>query len=107
TGGGVELGYRYYTGSRGMNGLFLGPSFIFGIYSASFGDNERKGFSNAGVALDGGVQVIFFDHLTLGAGVGMEYINVSQQYVALPLGPAIIPTSGFKPRLLASAGFAF
>jgi hypothetical protein len=27
-GAGIEAGYRYYTGSKGANGLFVGPSLV-------------------------------------------------------------------------------
>jgi hypothetical protein len=106
TGAGGEIGYRYYTGSRGMNGVFIGPSIIGGIYNASLLDGDQ-GFANIGVAVDVGVQQIFFDHLVVGGGLGLEYLSVNHDFHDLPTGPSTIATSGIKPRFLLAAGYAF
>lgn len=103
---GGELGYRYYTGRRGMNGVFLGPSVIAGIYNASMPGSDQA-FSTIGVAADVGVQQIFFDHLVIGGGVGLQYLAVSEEFGDLPSGPGQIGEDGVKPRLLLSAGYAF
>ena len=106
TGGGAELGYRYYTGNRGMNGVFIGPSIIGGVFNAGL-PGEDKTFTSFGGAVDVGVQTIVFDHLVLGAGVGVQYLHVSEDFGDLPAGPSTIASTGFKPRLLAQAGYAF
>jgi hypothetical protein len=107
SGGAVEAGYRYYTSRRGMEGLFVGPSLIFGVFNASLLNDQNQAFTNVGLAVDAGVQTILFDHLTLGAGAGLAYVNVSHNFGDLPLGPASVAATGFKPRLLATAGYAF
>ncbi len=106
TGVGGELGYRYYTGSRGMNGIFIGPSIIGGVYNADLMQGNTA-FTNIGVAADIGIQQVFFDHLALGAGAGIQYLSVSENFGDLATGPSTIASSGFKPRLLAQAGYAF
>lgn len=106
TGGGGEIGYRYYTGSRGPNGLFIGPSVIGGVYNADVPGPDRV-FTNIGVAGDVGFQYLAWDHLALGAGVGVEYLHVSRDFGDLSAGPSTIASSGLKPRLLAQAGYAF
>ncbi len=106
TGVGGEVGYRYYTGTRGPNGIFIGPSVIGGVYNANLVQGETA-FTNIGVAADIGVQEVFFDHLALGAGVGVEYLSVSHDFGDLSDGPSTIASSGVKPRLLAQAGYAF
>lgn len=106
TGFGGEVGYRYYTGSRGMNGIFIGPSLVGGVYNADLMQGNTA-FTNIGVAADIGVQQVFFDHLALGAGAGIEYLSVSRDFGDLSAGPSTIASSGIKPRLLAQAGYAF
>jgi len=106
SGVGGEIGYRYYTGRKGMNGVFVGPSLVGGVYNADLISGE-KAFTNIGIAADVGVQQIFFDHLALGAGVGIMYLNVSRDFGDLPAGPSTIAEQGVKPRFLAQAGYAF
>jgi hypothetical protein len=107
SGVGGEIGYRYYTGHRGMNGLFIGPSLIGGIYNAGLPGNSNQAFTNFGIAGDVGLQDIFFNHLVVGGGVGIEYLAVSHDFGDVAAGPSTIASSGFKPRLLFSAGFGF
>jgi hypothetical protein len=106
SGAGAEVGYRYYTGTRGMNGLFFGPSLVWGVYDASL-PLQRHTFSNAGVALDAGVQILLFDMLTVGAGVGAQYTFATYGIEGMPFAIAANATGGLKPRLLASVGYAF
>jgi hypothetical protein len=106
TGVGAEVGYRYYTGTRGPNGIFIGPSLVGGVYNAAVPGPDVV-FANVGVAADVGVQYLAWDHLALGAGVGVEYLHVTHDFGDLPAGPSTIASSGVKPRLLAQAGYAF
>lgn len=106
TGFGGEIGYRYYTGHNGMNGIFVGPSIIGGVYNAAMPGGDTA-FTNIGVAADIGYQQVLMDHLALGAGVGVEYLHVSEEFHDLPTGPSTIASSGLKPRLLAQVGYAF
>lgn len=106
TGFGGELGYRYYTGHRGMNGVFVGPSLIAGVYNAALPGRDQP-FTNFGVAMDVGVQHIIADHFLIGGGVGIEYLRVSHDFGDLPDGPSTIASQGVKPRLLFQGGYAF
>jgi hypothetical protein len=106
TGAGGELGYRYYTGHRGMNGIFIGPSLVGGIYNASL-LREESVFTNIGIAGDVGIQHIFLDHIAVGGGLGIEYLRVSKSFGDVSLGPSTIASAGFKPRMLVQAGYAF
>ncbi|MDP9034893.1 MAG: DUF3575 domain-containing protein [Myxococcota bacterium] len=106
SGFGAEVGYRYYTGQRGMNGVFVGPSLLFGAYNASLPSGDQ-GFANVGIAADVGVQQIFWDHLVVGGGLGLEYLSVNHDFHDLPTGPSEIASSGIKPRVLLEAGYGF
>ena len=53
------------------------------------------------------MQEIFFDHLVVGAGAGLEYLSVSEDFKDLPSGPSTIASSGIKPRVLLEAGYGF
>lgn len=106
SGFGGELGYRYYTGHRGPNGVFIGPSIIAGAYNASLPAGDQA-FTDIGVAADVGVQTLIADHLVIGGGVGVEYLHVAHDFGDLPGPQAQIATSGVKPRLLFDVGAAF
>ncbi len=106
TGVGTELGYRYYTGTRGMNGVFVGPSLILGMYNAGLPMGNQL-FTNVGVAGDIGVQEILWNHVVVGGGVGIEYLQVSHDFGDLPIGPSTIASTGLKPRFLLEAGYGF
>jgi hypothetical protein len=104
TGVGAELGYRYYTGHKGMNGVFVGPSFIAGLYNAGL-PSGNQAFTDVGVAVDVGLQQVFFNHLVVGGGVGLEYLSVSHDFQDLPTGPGTIASSGVKPRFVLEIGY--
>lgn len=106
TGFGGELGYRYYTGHRGMNGVFVGPSFIGGVYNASILGHDQA-FTDVGIAADVGFKGLIANHLALGGGVGIEYLHVSHDFGDLPTAQSTIASTGVKPRLLFEAGYAF
>ena len=106
SGFGAEAGYRYYTGHRGPNGFFAGPSLILGAYSASL-PSDRVGFTQWGVALDAGAKTFIGRDFTLGAGVGLQWTHASHQFGDLPIAASAIASDGLKPRLLAEAGYAF
>ncbi len=106
TGVGAELGYRYYTGHRGTNGVFIGPSVIGGVYNGSL-PNDSHVFTDIGGALDVGFKGIIANHLAIGGGVGIEYLHVSHDFGDLSTAPAAIAASGVKPRLLFELGYGF
>jgi hypothetical protein len=106
SGAGTEVGYRYYTGHRGPNGVFVGSSIILGLYNANLLSNNQL-FTTIGIAGDVGVQYLFFDWLTVSVGGGLQYTSVSHDFADLPLSASITAGGGFKPRVLGSAGYAF
>ena len=53
SGFGGELGYRFYTGERGANGFYVGPSFLFSSYKQSVSGGDSLSFTNMGGLLEG------------------------------------------------------
>jgi hypothetical protein len=100
---GGELGYRYYTGHRGANGFFAGPSLVVGHTHADAGTDIRKqplaaaDFFYMGGAIDVGVQGMHESGFTLGGGVGFLLLR------------NLAPGSVVKPdaRLFIDVGYSF
>ena len=111
TGFGAELGYRYYTGTKGPNGFFIGPSLLFGAYSTDGGGTnaQSKSFTGIGGALDLGGQAVIGPGFTIGGGFGMQYTSVSEDFTTddFNLAGAIIAGGGLRPRFLFAIGWAF
>jgi hypothetical protein len=106
TGFGTELGYRFYTGQRGPNGFYVGPSLLVGTYSTEAGEKSVS-FSSIGGALDIGGQTVLGNGIVLGGGFGLQYTSISEDFTDLPITAAIIAGGGVRPRFLFSAGYAF
>jgi len=113
---GGELGYRLYTGTRGPNGFFVGPSVLFGSYSQSApsgtqaaGSKGSDSFVAYGGALDIGGQAIIGPGIVLGGGFGLQYTSTSQDLNTdnLNLASAIIAGGGVRPRFLLTLAYAF
>jgi hypothetical protein len=110
TGFGGELGYRYYTGSKGANGFFVGPSALFGVYSQSApGGATSQSFSAIGGAVDIGGQAIIGPGIVIGGGFGLQYTKNSEELdtANLNLASAVIAGGGVRPRFLLSLGYSF
>lgn len=106
-GGGGELGYRYYFGRGGPRGLFIGPSFILGDYSATAQDGSSSSFLSFGGAADIGFQALVADRVSLSLGAGLQF-NATSKTIPQQQFPAdVYANTGFRPRLLASIGCAF
>jgi hypothetical protein len=101
-GGFGELGYRYYTGSRGPMGLFVGPSLVTGVLSTG----SEGTISLVGAALDVGGQLVFHGFV-LGAGVGVQALHASRMITKTD-DPTVdvLTQSMIAPRLLATIGYA-
>jgi hypothetical protein len=106
---GGELGYRLYSGSRGTEGLFVGPSLVVTplAYPRLTPDMnvDLVTFHAPGVALDAGVQHVTGIGLTLGGGIGVEYLAYT-----LPNDPRRLPVpvdAHWLPRVLMAAGWSF
>jgi hypothetical protein len=103
-----ELGYHYYLGSKGADGIWFGPSVLAhreeaeGAASAPL---NRSGTVHAlGGAFDVGGQVIVDGGFTIGAGVGLMYLASLDGP-----GPEVraVPTDKLTGRLLCTLGFSF
>ena len=112
---GGELGYRFYTGSKGANGFFVGPSVLFASYSQSGGvattaaSASSDSFTSVGGALDLGGQFIIGPGVVVGFGAGLQYTKTSQDIdtANLNLASAVIAGGGVRPRLLLAVGYSF
>jgi hypothetical protein len=96
-----EAGAHYWFGKhREASGFFLGPSAIYG---------RTRGAPIYGVALDGGVQTIFDNGITVGAGIGVQYVEGAVGNSALEVGPLETTATvrrAVLPRLLFSVGYS-
>jgi hypothetical protein len=115
TGFGGELGYRLYTGSKGPNGFFIGPSFLYASYEQSGGTATLTGgtgedsFDAYGVAVDLGGQAVVGPGIVIGGGVGLQYTKTSKEINTdnFNLASEILAAGGVRPRFLFALGFAF
>jgi hypothetical protein len=81
---GVELGYHYYgQGRDALRGLFLGPSLLLGTTSASTVDPSRS-LGYWGLAFDVGDEEVLRGGFTLGGGVGLGVLRMSNTNAAFP-----------------------
>lgn len=108
---GSELGYRFYSGENGPRGVFIGPSFIAGAYTAqpSEGPGDKISFFTVGGALDVGYQALVSDVVVLSIGAGVQYTHANHDYsrAGLSYPAAIYAVGGLRPRLLFAVGYAF
>ena len=121
---GGELGYKFYTGSKGPNGFYVGPSVIFASYSQSGGatatvpsvpgatvttKSSSDSFTSIGGAIDIGGQAVIGPGIVIGGGFGLQYTKTSKDIATenLNLASAVIAGGGIRPRFLVSAGYAF
>lgn len=113
---GGELGYRFYTGNKGANGFFVGPSFLFASYSQSAStaltgpgvSAASSSFTSVGGALDLGGQFILGPGVVLGFGGGLQYTSTGNSDTSgYNLASAVIAGGGVRPRLLLAVGYSF
>ncbi len=111
---GGELGYRFYTGREGPNGLFVGISgvampIVYPRVTQDF-KTDVPSFNAYGGAFDVGVQAITDAGFTIGGGLGVMYLAYAPPASATPPSGVTIPDypePHFLPRLLFSAGWSF
>jgi hypothetical protein len=108
---GGELGYRFYTGSRGANGFFIGPfatiltSNSTTSRATSTGKVEAStSFLAYGGGLDLGGQHVFKNGFTIGGGAGLVYLTSSASGTN---SSSTIKFEGVLPRFLLTAGYSF
>jgi hypothetical protein len=118
TGGGVEAGYRWYSGLYGPHGFFLGASLIAlsltyihgALAGVPFDAPEDTSFVELGGALDAGFQVIILGNFAAGAGLGAQYTaDTVQPHFEYQNHPwhDLFYGPGLRPRALLSVGAAF
>jgi hypothetical protein len=109
TGFGSELGYRFYTGEKGANGFFVGPSVMVAHYSTSVGGQSGASFSSIGAAVDAGGQFIVGPGVVIGFGAGLQYTSLSGNANTDGLGllASALVGGGVRPRALLTVGYAF
>jgi hypothetical protein len=118
TGGGAELGYRWYAGLNGPHGFFAGASLIAlsltyvhgALAGVPLDAPEDTSFVQLGGALDAGYQVIILGNFAAGAGLGAEYTSDTvEPHFEYPNHPwhDLFYGSGLRPRALLSVGAAF
>ena len=111
SGFGTELGYRFYSGDKGFNGFFAGPSLLLATYKSSGSllgsNNATQSFSSIGWAWEVGGQGQLGGGFIIGGGFGMQYTSVSKNFSDLPATAAIIAGGGWRPRFIMSIGDAF
>ncbi len=97
----AEVGARYWTGGkRQASGFFIGPSLVYG---------RTRGDDLYGIAIDCGVQTIFNSGITIGAGIGAQYLAGTVGNSALEVGPLESDAKVSRavlPRLLFSVGYS-
>ncbi len=107
TGGGGELGYRYYFGRGGPRGLFFGPSLVLADFVAEAQNGDTKNYLELGAAVDIGFQALVLDRVSLSLGMGLQYLATSTTIPQQQFPADVFANSGLRPRALASIGFAF
>lgn len=108
---GGELGYRFYTGSRGANGFFIGPFATILTSSSTTTRTSSTGrveastnFLAYGGGLDLGGQHVFKNGFTIGGGAGLMYLSSSASGTS---SSSTIKFEGVLPRFLLTAGYSF
>lgn len=95
TGFGGELGYHYWwRWRRTLSGPYIGPSFLLGTVT-----NASVGGTNAaqaywGLALDAGGQAVLAGGFTVGAGLGLGFVEMDG-------------ATAVFPRILLQVGWSF
>lgn len=117
SGGGAELGYKFYTGRKGPNGFFVGPSILFGTYSQSGGvvdatngtTSPSTSFINYGGAIDLGGQAVVGPGIVIGGGFGLQWTKNNKALNTKDFNTAanIVAGGGTWPRFLFTLGYAF
>lgn len=107
---GGELGYHFYSGDRGANGFFVGPSLIYmnlntSVTGGSDADSSASS-STYGVAVDVGGQHVARNGFTIGGGFGVAYIKTSSSASSGDAKPTVT-VSGTMPRFLFTIGYSF
>jgi hypothetical protein len=111
---GAELGYHFYTGERGANGFFVGPSLLYMRSNvtdkATVAGQTAEASSNMdvyGAALDIGGQHVTKGGFTIGGGIGAMYLKASASGSANGQTSSTVKFDGVLPRFLLTVGYSF
>jgi hypothetical protein len=111
---GGEIGYRFYTGSEGATGFFVGPSVVTMPLAyprvSDTGAVDVVSFNALGVSADLGVQAVLSSGFTIGGGVGVMVLAYAPPPSATPPPGVTAPSLAephVLPRLLLHAGWSF
>jgi len=113
---GGEIGYRWYSGTAGPRGFYIGPSFLLGRFEATptvgAGTSAQMNgtstpFWNIGGAIDAGWQALIADRFVAGLGGGLEYTVPTQSFPTQDLPASVYANRGLHPRILLGLGVAF
>jgi hypothetical protein len=106
TGGGLDFGARFVLLGAAPEGLYVGP-----LVSAYYGVEEADGRTLDGVIVSlgaqGGGNLILWDRLVLGAGVGASYGFPSEVAHAHAAEGAALPHAGLWVNFRTNIGVAF
>lgn len=118
TGFGGEAAYRYYSGTHGPEGWFIGGGGTIAelryihrvsIDHPSFSPAVDTSYTSYGLFADAGYQLLLHEHLVLGVGAGIAYRFFSDQPQFETESHAhtdLLYGSGLRPRFLAVFGGA-
>jgi len=120
SGGGAELGYRFYSGALGFDGFFAGPSLLIAkhrLATTTQVSNPPEGFvsesikfTSVGVALDAGWQWQL-GHFIIGGGIGVRYAKLNEHLRLTSAGTDLLidwsAGAGVRPRIAVNLGYAF
>jgi hypothetical protein len=115
---GAEAGYRWYSGTHGPHGLFLGASAVAGSYHyvhstespSPLDTPDDTHFIALGGAIDAGWQAIVLGHLAVGVGAGAQYtldLDTPHFEYATHRWHDLFYGAGLRPRALLQVGAAF
>jgi hypothetical protein len=99
----LELGYRWYSSSRGLVGFFLGPSVLVGRYASKHGDDPALGFTAVGGAVDLGYQAVTRSGVLWAFGAGLQVQHATRTGLDISY-PAEFRAQPILPRILFSGG---
>lgn len=100
---GGEVGCRWFTARRRMQGFFFGASLVGGWYSVEY-YGRRFGLPGVGPAVDMGGQVELGSGLFVAFGGGMQYLLTTRYPADIASGVSWVMGAGINPRLLLTFG---
>jgi hypothetical protein len=104
---GGEIGYRYYAGTGGARGVFLGSSFLLSAVKATAANGDVTHYDRYGLAVDAGFSALVADRFLLSLGGGLQYTATTKSIPAQQWPVDLYANGGLSPRILGTIGMAF